>query len=122
MFEAEHDIAALAEDMGVDMMSLGQLYGIFCLEMAGEITELRLHLESRSWEKLQRVAHNIKGISSNLHLDHIFRAAEALHLQLKEVRLQDIGKQVDQIEAAFLKTRTEIVAVFEKYNINIQIE
>lgn len=123
MFEVtELDLITLAEDMGVDLDTLGHLFNIYCLEMNGELEQLNVHLKSRSWEKLQRITHNIKGISANLYLHRMYKAAETLHLQLKDRHLEGIGEFVREIEDTFRITCSDIVNAFKKHNIIIQIK
>lgn len=123
MFEtAELDLVTLAGDMGVDLDTLGKLFGIYCVEMSGELEQLNVHLKSGNWEMLQRTAHNIKGVSANLYLHRMYRAAEILQLQLKARHLESIEKYVQEIEDTFQITCSDMENAFKLHNKIIRME
>lgn len=75
---------SLILDIGIDKDSVIQLLKLYCDEMSEEMQLVRQSLDKQEWLQLQKTVHNIKGVSANLHLHDMFKAAEILDIKLKQ--------------------------------------
>ena len=98
----------LIKSIGIDKDTIIELLGIYCYEMTEEMQQVKLFLEKQEWSDMQRIIHNIKGVSSNLYLQEMFEAAEILELRLKNMDYKGIENSVRNLFDTFYETLNRI--------------
>lgn len=83
-FNEGYDIEGLAKELELDFNELAGLYSGYIAEMKEEASQLTDYLAKKDWLMLQRVVHNIKGVSANLTVADVFKEAEKLDIMLKK--------------------------------------
>lgn len=121
MNKESFSLEKLATDLGVDVLDLEPLFMEYTNEMTGEIKEIQQLMSTNDYTKMQRTAHNIKGVSINLGLYEMHAAAERIDLKLKSNETTTLMEDLSHLETAFENTKKEIKNEFHKYNIEIGV-
>lgn len=79
----KYDIEGLADELEIGIEDISDLYASYIQEMKEEIAELKVCLKNSDWDMLQRVVHNIKGVSANLGITDVFSEADKFDKLLK---------------------------------------
>lgn len=115
----KYDIEGLAKNMEVDLAIISDLYSEFFLEVRRNLLECRSLYDDKEWEKLERVIHNIKGVSISLCIDDLYAASNAFDYELKNDQYDNAKSQIDFIDNLFLTIENEIREFFKQKNIII---
>ena len=86
----------------------------FAETLGQKMTDLSQALESRDYERMRKILHEIKGTSGNLRLQTIFGPQETLHLAVKAQESYDKLQQYTDI----LKSETAKLQVYVKELVN----
>ena len=112
-----YDIQGLADELEVELSDIVKLYSNYIEEMASEIEEMQKFLLKKDWVMLERVVHNIKGVSANLNIEDVFNEAEAFDNLLKKGVADDSGYYVNNIETLLKAAENEIKSFFAQYGL-----
>ncbi|MCX8132054.1 MAG: Hpt domain-containing protein [Clostridia bacterium] len=107
-----YDIEGLAEGLGVSIEDISGLFASYFNEMQGEINDMRQFLECSDWDMLERVVHNVKGVSANLGITDVFEEAERFDVLLKSRETKNSAKYVDSLEQLINSAKEEIKDYF----------
>jgi len=114
-----YNIKELADDMEVTLETLSSLYSEFFHEMKIDIQESRALTLSKDWPKLQRIIHNIKGISTCLNIHDIYYVSQKLDMDLKINKYETVLSDVNSINDFFNSCETDIREYFKNNEIII---
>jgi HPt (histidine-containing phosphotransfer) domain-containing protein len=114
-----YDIESLAHDMEVDIASLSGLYFEYFLEMKDCIYKSRKACETKEWEKLGRVIHNIKGISNSLNINDIYVIASQLDNELNNHIYDNAVIIINKVNDLFYICEKDIKRFFKQKDITI---
>lgn len=112
--ECKYDIEGLASELEVTLSDLAPLFSSYFDEMSEAAGEMELFLLDGEWNKLQRVVHNIKGVSVNLGIKDVYSAAGVLDALLKEGEYQEAGIHVKIVLSILADARENIEKYFEE--------
>ena len=119
MIEAETiNLEDLIRDIGINKDTMVELLKIYCSEMSEEMQQVKLYLSSKEWTGLERTVHNIKGISANLYLQDMFKAAEVLDLKLKKNDYNGIENSIYNMLDTFNATLKSIHIISAQHVLN----
>jgi len=108
-----YDIKSLADDMEVGLQTLSTLYSEFFHEMKLNIEESKALCDNKDWLKLERVIHNIKGISACLNINDIYSISQKLDLELKLKKYENAFTDIISISNLFNSSETDIKNFFK---------
>lgn len=111
--EMKYDIEGLANELEVDLESIIGLYSSYFEEMKSEIDSMKGFLMKRDWYMLQRVVHNIKGVSANLGINDVFAEAEKFDILLKNNENDKANIYSENIEKMIASAESEIRKYFD---------
>ena len=114
-----YNIKGLADDMEVSLQTISSLYSEFFHEMRLNIEESKVLCTKKDWDKLQRVIHNIKGISTCLNVNDIYDISLKLDMDLKNKKLENVFSKITSISDLFNFSETDIRGFFKKDGIII---
>ncbi|MBC8059785.1 MAG: Hpt domain-containing protein [Clostridiaceae bacterium] len=114
-----YNIQDLADDMEVGLETLSSLYSEFFHEMKINIQESKALANNKDWDKLQRVIHNIKGISTCLNVNDIYFVSQQLDTDLKNQKFENVLSNINSINELFNCTETDIREFFKNSGITI---
>lgn len=92
-----YDLKALAEDLGFEIEDIRGIFLQYFEEMQGCIEDMNTYLSSRDWYMLERVIHNIKGVSVNLNIMDVYKACADFDSQLKANNTKDAEHHVKEL-------------------------
>jgi HPt (histidine-containing phosphotransfer) domain-containing protein len=102
------NIEDLTCNIGIDKDTVIELLDIYCRDMSEEIQRVKLFHTNQDWVGLQRTIHNIKGVSANLYLQDMFKAAEQLDERLKKCDFKGIEHCIQDLLHTFDETLKSI--------------
>jgi len=114
-----YNIQGLADDMEVSLEILSSLYSEFFHEMKMNLEESKELSTSKDWWKLERVIHNIKGISSCLYIGDIYDVSQKLDIELKNEAYEHVNSDITTINNLLNSTEKDIREFFKKDGISI---
>jgi HPt (histidine-containing phosphotransfer) domain-containing protein len=114
-----YDIKGLANDMEVDIDMLADLYSEYFHEMKTNLQESKSLANSCDWDRLERVMHNIKGISISLNVEDIYSLSNKLDNDLKNSKYDNATNEIIKINEAFQLSEKDIKNYFKENNISI---
>ena len=114
-----YNIKGLADDMEVSLGTLASLYSEFFHEMKINIQESKELCISKDWRKLERVIHNIKGISSCLYISDIYDSSQKLDTELKKQNYETTSFDINYMNTLLATCEIDIKEFFKKDGINI---
>ena len=115
----KYNIEGLADELEVDMESIVGLYSSYIEEMKEEIKEMQLCLEKSDWTMLERVVHNIKGVSANLSIMDVYSEAEKFDLLLKKNITSSAEEYVSKLINLIADSESEIKLFFYEKGLDV---
>ena len=110
--EYRYDIKGLAEELEFEIEDISMLFSKYFEEIKDNITDMKKYLEQRDWSMLERVIHNIKGVSVNLNILDVHEEAAAFDMLLKENKTDDAHVHVDKLVELLHDSENEIKKIF----------
>lgn len=114
-----YDIASLAEELDVSMAEIAPLFASYIGEMKSEASDMLAYLSKCDWGMLQRVVHNIKGVSANLNINDVYEGAAFFDALLKQNRVEEAARHVASIIGLLNNAEREIRNFFWYYGYNL---
>ncbi len=78
-----YNIDGLISELEIELEDAAELYRSYEMEMKEEIEAMEELCSSKDYEKLERVIHNIKGVSANLGINDVYQTAADFDIKLK---------------------------------------
>lgn len=114
-----YDIQGLADELEVELYDIMKLYSNYMQEMSSETEEMRKFLSKQDWVMLERVVHNIKGVSANLNIQDVYNEAEAFDTLLKINTTESAAYYVDKIETLLKAAGNDIKCFFLQHGLKL---
>lgn len=114
-----YDIEGLAKDMEIDLSTISPLYAEYFLEMKTNLEESRKYFATKNWDRLQRVMHNIKGISTSLNVDDVYLVSNRLDINLKQGIYSTAELDINNISELFNIAENDIREFLKQNDIRI---
>lgn len=81
--KCRYDIDELIEEMEVGEENIWELYKTYFWEMRENIDDISKCLKANELEKVERILHNIKGVSINLNILDVHKEASSFSEKIK---------------------------------------
>lgn len=111
---SRYDIEGLANELEVDIGDIATLFLNYFYEMKSEIVAIQQHLSVRNWNMLERVVHNIKGVSANLNVSDVYEEAAVFDILLKQNKTDDADIHVQKLARLLTNSEKEIREFFNE--------
>jgi HPt (histidine-containing phosphotransfer) domain-containing protein len=85
--------------LGGNQVLFVRLLRLFRADYSGSVGEIRLALEREDFERAQRLAHSLKGVSAQISAKSLTEAARALEMSIAERDSQRIEPNLAQAQA-----------------------
>lgn len=112
-----YDIKKLAEELEFEIEDISVLFSKFFIEMKDNISSMKNHLSKKDWNMLERVVHNIKGVSINLNIMDVYEEAAEFDVLLKSNSTEDADIHVNKLVELLNDSEIEIRRIFSEMNI-----
>lgn len=109
-----YDIEGIIQELEVDVGDIAILFLNYFTEMKEEMTEMKTLLEQQDWFMLERVVHNVKGVSANLGVNDIYEEAQAFDLLLKAGQTGKAADHIEKIDRMLYDAEDEIKRFFSR--------
>lgn len=83
IISCRYNIQEIIEEMGVGDEAIYDLYKTYFSEMRENINEITEFVQNNQWNEVGRVLHNIKGVSINLSIVDVHKAASTFNELIK---------------------------------------
>ena len=103
-----YDIKGLQQELDVEVSDLAMLFLSYINEMQSEIAEMYRCLSEGDFNMLQRVVHNIKGVSANLRIKDVEKAASDYGDMLRRGETLESGLYINRIVQLISEAQNEI--------------
>ena len=107
--DREMDLAALADNLGLEEDEFLQIVALFIEKSSADLLELEVAIDKGDFQQVVEVSHSIKGASVNLGFTEIYEVAEGVEMNAKEQSLKGAEKaarfmkeKLDQVEKNFM--------------------
>lgn len=114
-----YDIDAISEDLGIDIEDMVEIFRVYFIEISELILNLRYLFEKEEWDKLKKINHNIKGISSNLKIHDIYNTALNFDSLIDTRNADEIYSCIVRLEKMSAHSKIEIRDFFINYGLEI---
>lgn len=82
--KCRYNIDELIEEMEVSHEDIWELYKTYFGEMRENIDDITKCLKSNEFKKIERILHNIRGVSISLNIIDVYEAASIFNEKIKE--------------------------------------
>ncbi|MCX7748774.1 MAG: hypothetical protein N2645_18090 [Clostridia bacterium] len=106
--QSRYDFEGLAKELEIDIPLLARLFRNYFTEMASETVEMENMFHNKNWVGLERVIHNIKGVSANLSIHDVYQEAALLDERLKKNMVDDVKIYIDKIDKLIAGAKDEV--------------
>ncbi|MDP4090238.1 MAG: Hpt domain-containing protein [Bacillota bacterium] len=114
-----YNIEGLAADMEIDLAELTSLYSEYFIEMRINIQESKALRANNDWVKLERIIHNMKGISTSLNVDDVYLMAAKLDNKLRSANYENIENDINFIVELYNRAENDIMEFFKEKDMKI---
>lgn len=118
-YQDRYNICELANDLEVNVEGVANLFSGFIEEMKTDISRMKGFCEKKDWNSLERIVHNIKGVSANLNISDVYAEATEFDELLKKNIVENIEVRIEILEALMQNAETDIRGFFAENNIKI---
>lgn len=116
---SRYDIKKLAEELEFDIEDISILFSKYFDELKENISQMEDFLTKRDWHMLERVVHNIKGVSINLNIMDVYEEAALFDNLLKQNINNDADNHVKKLANLLRESEIEIRRIFSEMNIEV---
>lgn len=101
-------IQELAENLGLDLESYNEIFGIYVKTTSSDLEKLKEALQDGDAERAHEKAHSIKGSSGNLGLNELFELATEIDDRARVNSLEGLESLVQAFCEKYEKTIADL--------------
>ncbi|MDF2615024.1 MAG: Hpt protein [Clostridia bacterium] len=109
------------KNTGLDLEDAAELYTVFLAELDSEMKEVKSFFNRGDFKNVQKVVHNIKGISSNYLALSVYKIAQEIDAQLKEDITENIAFKIISLDNEADTIKSTIITLFRNMNITLEV-
>ena len=117
----KYDIIGFAEDLGLTLTEVSELYIELINEINSSLIELKTLLINRDLIKIQKSIHNIKGVCGNYRLSDIYEKSSTINDLLKSNNYINLEADLFDLFEIIYSAEKEIRDFFIKQSISFPI-
>jgi HPt (histidine-containing phosphotransfer) domain-containing protein len=118
-YNNKYDIVGFSHDLGLSIEDISELYAELIRELNSAIIELKLLMEEKNLIKIQKIIHNIKGVSGNYRLTDLYNESSKINDALKNSEYCDFEKDLNHLFNITYAAIKEITNFFKRKSISI---
>ncbi len=118
-YNNKYDIVGFAHDLGLSIEDVSELYSELVHELNSAILELKLLIADKNFAKIQKIIHNIKGVSGNYRLMDIYDETSKINDALKNTEYREFEKDLNHLFNITYAAIKEITNFFKRKSISI---
>lgn len=114
-----YDLKGFSEELGLPIEDIADLYSDLIKEINSEISKLKTCLSEKDLNELNRINHNLKGISANYRISDLHEETIKISTALKNVDYMYLESLFDNFFVISENAVKEIAYYFEQKGIVI---
>lgn len=118
-YQCKYDIVGFAHDLGLSLEEVSELYAELIMEINSALLELKVLINTRDLVKIQKIIHNIKGVSGNYRLTDIYEESTKINDALKTTNFTELEKDLNNLSYISYISSKEIYSFFKQRSIFI---
>lgn len=116
-YDRVNDIKCLIEELGVELKDVSELYLRYFAEMRIESGKMQEYVLKQRWDMLERVIHNIKGVSSSLNINDVYEKAAEFDVLLKNNKTDTAALHANELIALIRGAEEDIREIYPDWRI-----
>ena len=96
-FHGQYDITGFTHDLGLSMKEVSGFYAELINEINSALLELKVLINKKDLVKIQKIIHNIKGVSGNYRLIDIYEESTKINDSLKSINYTEFEKDLNHL-------------------------
>ena len=96
-YHSKYDIIGFANDLGLSIREVSELYVELIYELNSALSELRVLITKEDIIKIQKIIHNIKGVCGNYRITDIYEETKKINNSLKTVLYTELEKDLNHL-------------------------
>lgn len=118
-YNNKYDIVGFAHDLGLGIEDVSELYAELVHELDSALLELKILMVDRDFTKIQKIVHNIKGVSGNYRLTDLYEETSKINDALKISDYPYFEKDLNHLFSITYAAIKEITNFFKRKSISI---
>lgn len=118
-YNNKYDIVGFANDLGLSIEDVSDLYAELIHELKLSLLELKFLMNDKNSSKIQKIIHNIKGVSGNYRLTDLYEETSKINDALKNSEYADFEKDLNHLFNISYEAIKEITNFFNRKSISI---
>lgn len=94
---SKYDIAGFAHDLGLNMREVSEFYAELINEINSALLELKILMNKRDLVMIQKIIHNIKGVSGNYRINDIYEETSKINDALRVDNYNTLEKDLNNL-------------------------
>ncbi|MFT8348478.1 Hpt domain-containing protein [Clostridium saccharoperbutylacetonicum] len=113
-FNCKYDIIGFSTDLGLSIKEISELYYELINELNLALLELKALVDGQNYTKIQKIIHNIKGVSGNYRINDIYKETTRINDLLISDDYSTLKKDLTNLFTICIDAQTEIRFFFEQ--------
>jgi HPt (histidine-containing phosphotransfer) domain-containing protein len=118
-YHSKYDIVGFAHDLGLSLDEVSELYAELINEISSALSELKVLINKKDLVKIQKIIHNIKGVSGNYRIIDIYEESTKINDALKTTNYTEFEDDLNYLFNIIYVALTEIQNFFNQKSIFI---
>jgi chemotaxis protein histidine kinase CheA len=113
-FNCKYDIISFSTDLGLSIKEISELYYELINELNLALLELKDLVDGQDYTKIQKIIHNIKGVSGNYRINDIYNETTRINDLLSSNDYSTLKKDLTNLFTICIDAQNEIRFFFEQ--------
>lgn len=113
-FNCKYDIIGFSTDLGLSIKEISELYYELINELNLALLELKALVDGQDYTKIQKIIHNIKGVSGNYRINDIYNETTRINDLLSSNEYSTLKKDLTNLFTICIDAQNEIRFFFEQ--------
>lgn len=116
-----YDIVGFANDLGLSMIEISDLYVELINEINSSLLELKNFILDKDLIKIQKIIHNIKGVCGNYRITDVYEESSKINDLLKSDSYDNLKSDLNNLFEIINSAEKDIRNFFVRQSINFPI-
>lgn len=113
-FNCKYNIIGFSTDLGLSIKEISELYYELINELNLALLELKALVDGQDYTKIQKIIHNIKGVSGNYRITDIYKESSRINDLLISNDYSTLKKDLTNLITICIDAQNEIRFFFEQ--------
>lgn len=114
-----YDIQCIMDEMEAKDDEMGDLYKTYFQEVKENIQDVLELIPKEKWEEIDRILHNLKGVSINLNIVDVYKSVSSFSEIVKKRDVENFEDYIKDLTVLVKNAEAEVKTFFLKKGISI---